>query len=104
MPMSPPMHKPPKPLGSAHEVDERKRRRKEDPHAQFASSRRWRRFRLWFLRQHPLCQACGAAAQDVHHKVDRRDMPGLAFVEENCTALCHACHSRVTAQTSFARG
>ena len=61
---------------------------------------RWRKFRLWFLADHPLCQDCGedhpSAATEVHHVKKVREFPELQFFEDNCMALCHDCHSRWT--------
>jgi 5-methylcytosine-specific restriction protein A len=61
---------------------------------------RWQRLRQAFLNEHPLCAHCAAAgrveaATDVHHLVPRRD--GGSDADSNLQALCHACHSRVTA-------
>ncbi len=61
---------------------------------------RWQKIRLWYLRKHPLCAHCQAAgrveaATDVHHKIPKRD--GGTDEEDNLEALCHSCHSKVTA-------
>lgn len=61
---------------------------------------RWQRLRLAFLNEHPLCADCLARgyvvpATDVHHLVPRRD--GGSDADSNLAALCHACHSRITA-------
>lgn len=61
---------------------------------------RWQRLRLAFLNEHPVCAHCLASgfvvpATDVHHLVPRRD--GGSDADSNLQALCHACHSRVTA-------
>jgi|SRR5579864_340546 len=58
----------------------------------------WRKFRAWFLRRHPVCEDCGHAATEVHHKVKIRDRLALRLVESNCMALCHACHAMRTAR------
>lgn len=55
----------------------------------------WVRIRLSFLRRHPTC-ACGRPATDVHHL--RRLREGGTHTDDNLRALCHACHSRLTAQ------
>lgn len=61
---------------------------------------RWQRVRALFLRAHPLCAECAqqgvtTAATDVHHLVPRR--AGGTDEESNLRALCHSCHSRITA-------
>ncbi len=55
---------------------------------------RWRRLRLWFLSQHPVCP-CGRPATEVDHIVPRRS--GGTDEEGNLQAMCHVCHSRKTA-------
>ena len=71
----------------------------------FYSSARWRKFRKWFLAQHPLCAdifgfhleaSATVAAAEVDHILDRKANPYLAFDEDNCRALCKKCHSRRT--------
>lgn len=56
--------------------------------------RTWRKLRRLFLRMHPFCQ-CGAEAVDVHHIVALKD--GGQNEWSNLEAMCHSCHSRVTA-------
>jgi 5-methylcytosine-specific restriction protein A len=68
--------------------------------AQRGYDARWQRLRLAFLAAHPFCAACAQAgrvepATDVHHITPRRDRG--ADAEENLQALCHRCHSRITA-------
>jgi 5-methylcytosine-specific restriction protein A len=65
--------------------------------------RSWRRVRLAYLAENPLCadpfQEHGdrpVAATEVHHLVPHRGDPGLFWDESNWAALCHACHSRAT--------
>ncbi|MBE3119852.1 MAG: HNH endonuclease, partial [Candidatus Atribacteria bacterium] len=55
---------------------------------------RWRRARAWHLRRNPLCELCGKAATDVHHKRGIRE--GGNHAAENLQALCHVCHSTIT--------
>ena len=54
---------------------------------------RWRRLRV-VLRRHPLCADCQRPAQHVHHKVDRKDAPDLAYEWSNLESQCVACHNR----------
>lgn len=62
---------------------------------------RWQRVRAMYLRAHPLCVQCErggrvTAATDVHHIIPRRD--GGSDEDGNLMALCHACHSAITAR------
>lgn len=65
--------------------------------AQRGYDRRWQRLRLMFLRRNPVCATlgCGQAATDVHHKLAKRD--GGKDQGDNLQALCHSCHSKLTA-------
>ena len=56
--------------------------------------RDWRRLRLWYLRQHPLCIDCGAAASEAHHIETVEDRPERRLDQTNLAALCHVCHMR----------
>lgn len=68
---------------------------------------RWRKYRVWFLKQHPLCACgCGRPATDVDHiqPVDGPDDP-LFWDESNHQGLTHACHSSKTArEKGYGRG
>jgi 5-methylcytosine-specific restriction protein A len=73
----------------------------------FYNSRRWRRFRSWFLAGHPLCVACERQGQitpasDVDH-IERLHAGNLhlAFEESACQALCHRHHSAKTASETW---
>jgi len=59
----------------------------------------WRKARLAYLRQHPLCEDCEAqgkivTATMVHHKVAIKD-GGARLDMRNLRALCNACHERI---------
>ena len=61
---------------------------------------RWQRRRLMFSYAHPLCVECQrdsrvTPATDVHHVRPVRE--GGTDEDSNLQALCHACHSRLTA-------
>jgi 5-methylcytosine-specific restriction enzyme A len=65
--------------------------------------KRWQRFRVWYLAEHPLCVDCErrgriTPALEVHHIAKVADRPDLRLVEANCMALCKACHQRRTAR------
>ena len=61
----------------------------------FYSSARWRKFRLWFLRRHPLCLQCKAPATQVDHIIPIVN-GGAELDETNCQPLCASCHSKKT--------
>lgn len=98
MPNSPPTHKPPR--------TGRSRRSTKQRHP-FYGSYRWRQFRDWFIRTHPLCaDPFGHHAEDgrivaanhVDHVIPRREQPEERHMREDlCQALCQSCHSRKTA-------
>jgi 5-methylcytosine-specific restriction protein A len=60
--------------------------------------RRWARWSAWFLGRHPECHDCGAPSNETHHIVKVSERSDLKYVESNCMALCHVCHSRRTAR------
>jgi 5-methylcytosine-specific restriction protein A len=56
----------------------------------------WRKVRLSYLREHPLCERCEErgkikAAEMVHHKVPIKQ-GGARLDKRNLMALCDACH------------
>ncbi len=63
--------------------------------------RRWEKFRIWFLRRHPVCEIrthCnGDGASEVDHKVPLVD-GGARLDEANCQGACKPCHSAKTAR------
>lgn len=72
---------------------------------------RWRKYRLAYLRCHPLCVAClglgrVAAATQIDHTqpVQGPDDP-LFWQESNHQALCELCHSKKTiAESGWNKG
>lgn len=69
----------------------------------FYVSARWRRFRNWYLRQHPMCEQCEregrlVPADMVDHVQELRD-GGAPLTEDNVQALCRKCHAVKTAET-----
>ncbi|RCS48509.1 HNH endonuclease signature motif containing protein [Bremerella cremea] len=74
---------------------EQSQQRKED--RAFYSSARWQRCRKRYIQQQPLCECgCGEMATEVHHKIDRKERPDLAFDFDNLEAMTKPCHSRIT--------
>jgi 5-methylcytosine-specific restriction protein A len=55
---------------------------------------RWRKLRLMYLRENPLCVGCGAAASEVDHIVARAAGGGDDW--ENLQSFCKSCHSAKT--------
>lgn len=85
----------------------REAERQRGSSAERGYGRRWRRFRRWYLTQHPLCVQCEAEgrlteATEVHHVIAVRVDASLQYEESNLQSLCHACHSRVTARENQA--
>lgn len=61
----------------------------------------WTKFRTWFLSNNPLCAMCMkegriTQANEIHHIVPLAE-GGARLDEKNCMALCHSCHSKITA-------
>jgi len=80
----------PKPAADEQELD------------RFLNRAAWRKCREWYRKQHPLCERCRAAGRYVasavvHHKIDRRVRPDLAYREDNLEALCEPCHNAESA-------
>lgn len=67
----------------------------------------WRRFRLEFIKKHPICseEDCDDPTVDVDHVVSLRD-GGKRLDETNCRAFCHRHHSARTGrdQVKVGRG
>jgi len=64
--------------------------------------RTWRRFRLGYLNQNPLCLTCREGgrivpAYEIHHVVPLHD-GGPRFEDWNLMGLCSSCHARITAE------
>lgn len=79
-----------------------KDKREWDSHRGTATERgydsRWGKFRVSYLRRHPICTCgCGGAAQEIHHIVPVKGQDDPLFYEEsNLLALTKSCHSAVT--------
>jgi 5-methylcytosine-specific restriction enzyme A len=74
----------------------------------FYLSPAWRRFRIWYLRNHPLCELCQAEGRNtpaamVDHVVELKD-GGDRLSEANAMSLCWKCHGVKTANEKNHRG
>jgi 5-methylcytosine-specific restriction enzyme A len=60
---------------------------------------RWQRFSRAYLAANPACaRGCGRRATDVHHIDGRGPLGPRGYDPTNLEALCHSCHSQVTAR------
>jgi 5-methylcytosine-specific restriction protein A len=101
MPIKPPLHRPPG-WHSAAEVKRGLDRERPNAAARGYNSK-WRRARLAFLAQHPLCLTCQARgrvvpATVVDHVVPHRGDQRLFWDEANWAAACKSCHDAKTAR------
>ena len=82
-------------------------RRGFDAEVGFYQSRQWRSVRAAFLRERPLCGACGAKGLLLPARVVDHVQPikegGARFDAANLQALCVPCHNSKTARESAAR-
>ena len=101
MPTRSPVHRPP---GYRSPADVKRALDRQRPSA---SSRgygaKWRRARLAFLAQHPLCASCQTAgrlvpATIVDHVVPHRGDQKLFWDESNWAPACKRCHDAKTAR------
>jgi len=63
---------------------------------------RWRKFRNWYIRRHPLCEDClkhgiTTPAKIVDH-IKPLNQGGAHCSVSNSQSLCMACHNRKTAK------
>lgn len=71
-----------------------------DPESKKRYGAQWRRIRNLYLHQHPLCEECllkgvYTKATEIHHRVPLSY--GGTHDPSNLESLCHACHSKITA-------
>ena len=64
---------------------------------------RFRRARLAYLREHPLCAKCGRSATVLDHIRPHRGDPELYWNSENWQGLCLRCHGIKTAGETWGR-
>ena len=68
----------------------------------------WRRFRAWYIANHPLCELCledndrAEKAVIVDHVLELKD-GGKPLDESNVQALCRLCHARKTSNEAARR-
>lgn len=91
---------------AAHEMQ---RERARGNSAERGYNARWRRERLQFLREHPLCAECFkrgrlTPATEVDHITPHRGDPTLFWNQSNWQPLCKPCHSTKTAREDGAFG
>lgn len=87
----------------AHKQDARRYDRARGTATQRGYGSRWQRYRLVFLRQHPLCVECLKAerltvATEVDHIIPHKGNYGLFWSPDNHQALCKHHHSKKTAK------
>lgn len=73
----------------------------QDRNAKQKYGRAWKRIRDRYIHTHPLCEEClkehrYTKATEVHHRLPLSH--GGTHEERNLEALCHECHSRITAE------
>lgn len=89
-----------------HSTDaKRKAWRESDKHRPSAAQRgydaKWQKTRRAYLAAHPYCEdeaGCIAKATDVHHLDGLGPLGPRGHDFENCLALCHAHHSKITSR------
>jgi 5-methylcytosine-specific restriction protein A len=105
MPTRPPLHRPP---GAERRPAEHYDRFRGSA-ASRGYDRAWRKVRLAYLNEHPLCVECLAqgllvAAEEVDHIATIEDRPDLRLDPTNLRSLCKPHHSARTARDQAARG
>ena len=90
----------------AHQAKAKEQRKQYDTErgnsAQRGYDAQWRKFRVTYLRQHPLCISCHdrgrlVEATEIHH-VKMMSDGGSKYDESNLIAYCKRCHSSVTSK------
>jgi 5-methylcytosine-specific restriction enzyme A len=85
---------------------ERKRERERGSSHARGYDARWRKARLAYLQQHPLCVLClprPVPAEVVDHVVDHKGDQRLFWDRGNWRALCAPCHNKRTDAGDFGR-
>ncbi|PHM47985.1 HNH endonuclease signature motif containing protein [Xenorhabdus sp. KK7.4] len=87
------------------EKHRREQNRQRGTRTERGYNNRWRKYRLMYLKTHPLCVHClkqnsYTPATIVDHIIPiNSDSDVLFWPISNHQALCHACHNRKTVQT-----
>ena len=100
-----------KPLADARRAEQLKAAHKSynkrrDESDSFYSTERWRKFRAYYLRLHPLCVECEQAGRTtpaliLDHIKALKDRPDLALDWHNVRPLCRPCHNRIGARVGL---
>ncbi|GIW48990.1 MAG: HNH endonuclease [Caloramator sp.] len=87
-----------------HEKEiEREYNRNNRTYKYLYNTARWKRLRIKFLKEHPLCEECKrngvvTLAEVVDHIIPHKGNKELFWDEENLQALCKECHDSKTAK------
>ena len=94
-----------KPLADERRAEQLKRAHKQynvrrDESDGFYSTERWRKFRAYYLRLHPLCVECDrqgliTVAVILDHIKPYKTHPELGLDWHNVRPLCRRCHNRI---------
>ena len=71
---------------------------KQNKHKAMYDSKEWNVYRFRFLHHNPNCYACDNKANHVDHIEPHKGDEALFWRVDNFMALCHSCHSIVTAR------
>src|SRR5688572_25625135 len=102
MPTAPKLHHP-----TGQSTKERRahydKERNQEGHRKFYGTKRWRAFRDWYRKGHPLCEDCleqgiTKSMDEVHHVAKLKDNPDKATDQDWMRSLCKECHSKRTAR------
>lgn len=80
--------------------------KRRDESDSFYKTERWRKFRAYYLRLHPLCAECEAhgrvtAAVILDHIKPYKTHPELGLDWHNVRPLCRPCHNRIGARVGL---
>jgi 5-methylcytosine-specific restriction endonuclease McrA len=55
---------------------------------------KWVKYRIWFLKMHPLCAVCERPATVVDHIIPAKSKPQWFWRVSNHQPLCEVCHNK----------